>query len=329
MKMVSGLLAVACAAAVAIGQPAAPAGLGPDEYPRVDASTSTHLLVEMMWARCLGMDARMARVVMRYYGEVQETAVLAFPLDQSAGSLLRYYETRRTRANSPGTGEAYVNLVKGNCDLALVARGPSADELEAARQAKVELDARPVALDALVFIVNRENPVTALTSQQILAVYTGRTTLWKDLGGPDWPLKAIGREPNSGSQELFAELLLHGRPMILSPDRIIRTMAGTVDVVAKDRTALAYSVYFYDRVMLAGGDDRPVAIDGVAPTPETIGNRTYPLTAPVQVVVRRDAKGPTLRLRDWLLGAEGQKLIAESGYVPLPVAEAGHGVPKP
>ena len=51
----------------------------------------------------------------------------------------------------------------------------------------------------------------------------------------------------------------------------------------------------------------------------TIADGSYPLSSPVQVVIRRDAKpgSGAVRLRDWLLSAPGQQLIRDSGYVPL------------
>ena len=58
-----------------------------------------------------------------------------------------------------GTSEAYINLINNRADLVLVARSPSEDELILAVRLGVQLDVRPVALDAFVFLLNGENPV--------------------------------------------------------------------------------------------------------------------------------------------------------------------------
>ena len=65
---------------------------------------------------------------------------------------------------------------------------------------------------------------------------------------------------------------------------------------------------------------RTIAVDGVRPTAETIRSGAYPYVAVVVVGIRADAPAdsPPRRLRDWLLSPEGQKIVAESGYVPLP-----------
>lgn len=308
------LLATAALAA----EPLIP-GLAVDHYPRVQSSTSTHLLNELLLARFLGLPATVARLAPNWHDEVRETAAVVFPLGLQPRALGAYVALGPEHAFSPGTHEAYDNLLRGNCDLALVAREPSKDELNAAAEAKVEFDVRPVALDALVFVVHRDNPVKNLTLNQVRAIYTGQALLWQPLGGPDLPIKAITREANSGSLELMDSLVMHGRPMVAGAERIVRTMIGTIEVVAKDPTAIAYTVYYYDRVMLGDYGDRVVPLEGVTPSAQTIADRSYPLVAAVQLVTRRGLAptSPTARLRDWLLSPDGQQLVADSGYVPL------------
>ena len=61
------------------------------------------------------------------------------------------------------------------------------------------------------------------------------------------------------------------------------------------------------------------AVNGIAPSDDTIRNRTYPYVTDVYAVVRNNtpADSPAVRLRDWLLTPEGQAVVKESGYVPL------------
>jgi len=64
---------------------------------------------------------------------------------------------------------------------------------------------------------------------------------------------------------------------------------------------------------------RLLAIDGVAPSAKTIAVGSYPLATDVYIVTRKDlpADHPAAKLRDWLLSAEGQRVVADSGYVPV------------
>ena len=63
-----------------------------------------------------------------------------------------------------------------------------------------------------------------------------------------------------------------------------------------------------------------IAMDGVEATYDTIRRRKYPLTTEVFVVTRKGLvpTEPAARLHDWLLSPEGQSVVRESGYVPLP-----------
>ena len=63
-------------------------------------------------------------------------------------------------------------------------------------------------------------------------------------------------------------------------------------------------------------DIKFLAIDGVKPTYETIGNETYPLMTAYYIVTRSDADEKTLAFKDLLLSEEGMKVAEEAGYVP-------------
>jgi len=218
-----------------------------------------------------------------------------------------------------GTHKSYVRLIGGKADLILVARAPSDDEKKLAKEKGVELDIRPVALDAFVFIVNHENTVAGLTTKQIRSVYTGGIKNWQDVGGAGAPLKAYQRNRNSGSQELMEKLVLKDLKPIKAPDMELATMAGPINRIAGDKHGLGYSVFFYEQRMAMSLKIKLIAVDGVIPTPETIRTGAYRYTTEVYVVVRKGGSKNTntLKLRDWMLSPAGQKVVASSGYVPI------------
>ena len=108
--------------------------------------------------------------------------------------------------------------------------------------------------------------------------------------------------------------------MIDAPDMIVEGMMGPFNALSSDMLGIGYSVYFYAEHMFTSETVVLIAVDGVAPTSETIGKGTYPLTTEVYIVIRENTpEDSTARLfRDWLLSEEGQEVVAGSGYVPLP-----------
>jgi len=225
-------------------------------------------------------------------------------------------------AASTSTHGAYANVIEGRSDLSLSIRAPSASELDLATKKGVALKLEPIARDALVFIVNRHNPVTGLTREQVRAVYEGKVADWQALGGNKGGIKALRRERDSGSRELFDALVMQGQPLPEGKgfaELYTGSMAGPYNRVTGIAGAVGYSVYYYEHFMAASPFTRVVAIDGVEPTAATIAAGTYPWVTPVHAVYRdgEPADSPGMRLLRWLTTAEGQAVVRESGYVPM------------
>ena len=252
-----------------------------------------------------------------------------------------------TRHN--GTHGSYVNLIQRKARMILVARRPSEDEVKLAGQRGVELAIREVALDAFVFLLNRNNKVAGLTTQQIRDIYTGKITNWKTVGGADKKINAYQRNRNSGSQETMKTAVMGDRKMSAWRPMITHSMNGPYNRLARDVAGMCYTFRYYNQYMApmtlrtlrkradlpAGWPSEPVAfdenqvlvrptrmcvVDGAAPTPANIRNGKYPFVTGVYLVHLADMKAdsPAARLRDWILSPEGQAVVTSTGYVPLP-----------
>lgn len=225
-----------------------------------------------------------------------------------------------------GTHGSYVGLIEGNYSLIIAARLPSEDELELAENYSVELVAKPLALDAFVFILNNRNPIENLTISQIKNIYTGNFTDWSNISNQSKfennysEINAYLRNDNSGSQELMKSLVMKNLDMIYELDMIFYMMSGPFNGLAKDPNGIAYSVYFYKKYMANSYVNvKLCGVNGFYPCYDTIYNQTYPYTTKVYVVINKDldVNKPAYKLRDWLLSKEGQEVVKESGYVPI------------
>ncbi|MEI6913894.1 MAG: substrate-binding domain-containing protein [Armatimonadota bacterium] len=317
-----------------------PGQLTPETFPVVNYSTSTSLVVQMIQASVWGLSPELRRIGRGLF--------VTFPVTISAERIEAYDRSLR-RAVPIGTHQAYQHLtgekkiahdrpsygpmiatiagpgnavdVEKPAELIVVARKPSPDELKQAKELGVELDVRPVALDAFVFLVHADNPVKSLSLEQIRGIFLGRITNWKQVGGSDQTIRPFSRNRNSGSEELMEELVMNGQKVIAGKDvdSLLETMSGVIDRVSSTPAGISYSVFFYANYMNTAPSSRLLGVNGVAPTTQTIANHKYPLTAEVYVVTRKDLKkaAPAARLRDWLLSPAGQKLISDSCYVPV------------
>ena len=221
------------------------------------------------------------------------------------------------------TPTAWVRLANGESDILLVyeAADVTKKELEAIG---TELEITPIGRDALVFINNKDNPVNNLTTQQLLDIYTGKITNWKEVGGDDVELIPYQRVESSGSQSLFKKLLMKDVTPIDAPTELRPTAMGElIDELANynnTANALGYSVYYYASYMYTQPGLQFISVDGVAPNEETIADGSYPYVNDFFVAIRADepADSPARQLRDWILSDDGIQVLKDAGYIPAP-----------
>ena len=183
------------------------------------------------------------------------------------------------------------------------------------------LEQKAIGRDALVFIVNEDNPVQSLTLQQLKDIYAGTITNWKDVGGKDQEIVAFQRGEDSGSQTLFKKLLIQGGELMTPPSELAPAAMGElVDSIAdynNSANAIGFSVYYYIDQMYSKPGLRLLAVDGVTPSNDTLADGSYPLCNDFYAVIHPDAAAdsPERRLYDWLDTDAGQDCIKKAGYV--------------
>ncbi len=220
------------------------------------------------------------------------------------------------------TSNAWYNITNGMADILLVYE--AAEETKAGVETSgVELEITPLGRDALVFINNEKNPVNNLSQQQLVDIYTGRITNWKEVGGEDQDIIAYQRKETSGSQSLFLKLLMQGQQPMEAPQELKPSaMDMLIDELARynnEGNALGYSVFYYASYMYQQPGLKMLAVDGVMPSDTTIVDGSYPLLNEYYVVIRANepSDSPARQLRDWLLSEEGKAAIEKAGYIPV------------
>ncbi len=103
-----------------------------------------------------------------------------------------------------------------------------------------------IAHDGIAVIVNDDNPVDNLSTEQLRDIYAGKITNWKEVGGEDLRIQVINRDEASGTREAFRTIVMDGTPF----DRRSAVLSGTGqvrDVVSRSRGAIGYiSLGFVD-----------------------------------------------------------------------------------
>lgn len=259
-----------------------------ENYPKVDASLAIHPLVDSIAANFLGVDEE--------------------DLD---------YKYTKTR-----TSDVYKNLVDGKADVIFAAE-PSQADYDYAKQKGVELDVVPATSSAFVFIVNTKNKVDNLTLDEIVKIYKGEITNWKEVGGDDEEIIPYQRPNGSGSQTAMISLVMKNANFMTAPKmKIEGEMGGLVDAIAEydnAKSAIGYSYFYYINTMYKRDTIKMLGVNGVKPTIQTIKDGTYPIYTHGYIVTKKGTEEGS-NAKKWVenvLSNRGSKIIQDAGYVPL------------
>ena len=217
------------------------------------------------------------------------------------------------------THQSFVELIDGNDDLIITARGISRDELKYAEEKGVALLSCPIAKDAFVFIVNANNPVKSLTIKQIQDIYMGKITNWIQVGGNDAPIKPYIRNANSGSQEKMETVVMKGLTMPDWAELKLWTMISPYETLANDENGICYTPYYYYKYIVRSDAVKTIAVDYVEPDKESIQEGTYPYITNVVASVRSDVDRASTAYQFFYQLSKGEldNIIEESGYIPI------------
>lgn len=215
-----------------------------------------------------------------------------------------------------GSGVGLSSLINGLTDIANSSRPIKPSELDKIKARFGTLGVEiPCAKDGLSVYLNKENKVKFLTIAQIGKIFSGKITNWKQVGGANAKINLYGRESSSGTFEFFKE---HVVKTDFSPS--CQTLPGTaaiVNAVKKDKYSIGYGGAAY----AIGVQDCAVKKDdkspAILPNATTIKNHTYPITRYLYMYLKSKPSGEAKDFLDWVLGPEGQGLIAQVGYYPL------------
>lgn len=165
------------------------------------------------------------------------------------------------------THQSFINLIDGEVELIMTARSISRDEKTYAEEQGVTLIEKPIAKDALTFIVNPNNPINSLTIQQIQYIYTGEIVNWNEVGGSDTLITPYVRNRNSGSQEKFETMVMAGLTIKEFPEmQIGTTMMTPYYQIENDETGIAFTPFYYYNVMVDTESTKAIGVNGTAMT---------------------------------------------------------------
>lgn len=210
-----------------------------------------------------------------------------------------------------GTAEGIESLIKGDIDICTASRNLKPEEAKSLAEYYGTVGLfYLVAKDALCIYVNQYNPVKYFSLENLRKIFHCKVTDWSELGGKHQKIIPVIRNLNSGTHLYFKEHVLEGDNYC--DDAIIKpTTADIIDYIEKNENAIGYgSIGYKGNVVYA-------RIEGIEPSEENARNDTYPITRYLHFFTANVPKGTVKNFIDWVLSPEGQRIVKQSGFIPL------------
>lgn len=200
-------------------------------------------------------------------------------------------------AQDGGSSDAVPAVASQVADLGGLSRSLSEDERRQKTYSQI------VGYDAIAVLAHASNPIWALSREQVEAVFTGRITNWRELGGRDAEIELVLEPHGHATVEVFQRVALRGAPF--GPHVRLGSKSDALDYVTAHRSAVTFAPLGLSRYEL-----HPIAVDGIAPTHENVVSGAYALSRSLVLVAEELPAGSLRELFDFVLSDEGQRIVA-------------------
>jgi len=164
----------------------------------------------------------------------------------------------------------------------------------------------PFCKDPLAIIVNAKNPVTKLSEEELVDIFSGNLGNWKELGGPDKPIFIIVPGKNTGAFRNFNRTPMRRRGIVF--DLLSYKSTTVVEAVRR----FPWSISFITLGGCCPGEVKVLKIDGLSP-----GDRDYPYNQVFHYITKGEPSVAAKSYMDYALSNEGKRLLKAKGMVPI------------
>jgi len=225
-----------------------------------------------------------------------------------------------------GSGVGVAALLNGTADIANCSRKLEPQELEKAKAQGKNPKEFLVGFDGLAVYVHKSNPLTQISLEELSEIYRegGKISKWTELGATEIPgaksddIIRVSRQNNSGTYAYFRETVVGKKADFKQGSLDMNGSKDVVELVGKTPAAIGYSGLGYATsavkiLKISAKKGEP----GVLPSIATVHDKTYPISRPLYMYTPGEPTPQAKRYIDWILEDAGQKIVEQTGYVPL------------
>ncbi|MCI1520499.1 MAG: phosphate ABC transporter substrate-binding protein [Eubacterium sp.] len=227
---------------------------------------------------------------------------------QAADDYMKAHSGVSITVSGGGSGTGLKQVSEGSVDIGNsdVYADEKLDKTEASK-----LKDHKVALVTVAPVVNSKLGVKNLTTDQLIGIFTGKITNWKEVGGPNLKIMLVTRPDSSGTRALFEQYAMNGKDEA-SKSALETDDSGTLmETVEKNKGAIGYVALSY---LTDTKKASAVSIDGVAPTLENTYNGKYNVWGYEHMYTKGDGSKTAQSFIKYLSGKSYVKNVEKMGY---------------
>lgn len=226
---------------------------------------------------------------------------------------------RRFEAQNPGvrvdvqmggSSRGVMDARQGLVDIGMVSRDLKPDESD--------LDAHPVARDGICIILHQSNPVASLTDEQIVSIFTGKLTSWKDVGGAERPIVVVNKAEGRSTLDLFLHHFKLKNSEIKAQAVIGDNQQG-IKTVENSPEAIGYvSIGAAEYAAKHGEPLKLLPMTGVEATLDNLRNGSFPLARTLHLVTKKGQQSELARkFISFAQSPEAHDLVEKQYFIPM------------
>ena len=240
------------------------------------------------------------------------------PLSQKeAESYMKANPSQTVTVTGGGSGVGIAALLEGTTDIAQSSRLIKFDEKQKLQEGGKVAKEVTIAWDAIAIVVHPGNKVANLTREQLEGIFTGKITNWKAVGGDDMKIVPYSRETSSGTYEFFKESVLKNKNYMSG----IMSMPATgaiVQSISQTKGGIGYiGLAYLSKDVKAIHVSYDKGATYIEPSIVNAKNKSYPIVRPLLYYYEAKSEAVVKPYIDFVLSAEGQKIVSDIGFITL------------
>ena len=237
------------------------------------------------------------------------SSTIAPLVNEIAKRFEKVHKNVRIDVQTGGSSRGVNDAREGLAHIGLVSRALSSSEQD--------LVGTTIAMDGVGLMLHSDNPVTDLSKEQIVKIYTGAVTNWKDLGGKDGTITVVNKAEGRSTLELFLTYTNLKAPQI-KPHIVIGDNEQGIKTVAGNPRSIGYvSIGSAEFAESNGVKIKLMAAEGIKATTSNVANGTYPIARPLLLVTKKDASSLALAFIEFAKSDQVHDIVKNQFFVPI------------